>query len=72
MTATLAIVVVNYASARLLERNLGSVGLEGLDVRVVVVDNFASPADTAAVRKLAGRAGWHLVTLPTTAGSGTR
>jgi GT2 family glycosyltransferase len=54
-----ALVVVNFGSHALLERNLA-----GHDGPVVVVDNFRSAADSAAVADLAARRGWTLVSRP--------
>lgn len=51
----LVVVVVNFGSHELLERNLAGIGS-----RVVVVDNHKSAADSAAVAELAGRSGWEL------------
>jgi GT2 family glycosyltransferase len=68
--ATLGVIVVNYASARLVEHNLGAIDLTGLDVRVVIVDNFASPAESAVARDLTERCDWHLVPLPDNRGFG--
>jgi GT2 family glycosyltransferase/glycosyltransferase involved in cell wall biosynthesis len=59
----MGIVVVNFSSAGLIERNLGSVDLTGLPVRVVVVDNFSSAEARAAVAALTAARGWHLVAL---------
>jgi GT2 family glycosyltransferase/glycosyltransferase involved in cell wall biosynthesis len=65
---TVGIVVVNYGSAELIERNLGSADLDGLPVHVVVVDNFSSAEALADVSDLAARRGWQLVALPSNRG----
>ena len=64
-TGGLAVVVVNYGSHELLERNL-----TGLDARIVVVDNHKSAADSAAVAELARRRGWTLRAEPVNLGFG--
>jgi GT2 family glycosyltransferase len=58
--ASLAIVVVNYGSSALLERNLLPVARES-GVRIVVVDNLTDAAERAAVVALAAREGWSTV-----------
>jgi GT2 family glycosyltransferase len=68
--AVLGVVVVNYASAHLIEANLGALDLHGLPVRVIVVDNHSSDAERAAARELAGRMGWRFVGLPDNRGFG--
>ncbi|WP_394274724.1 glycosyltransferase [Luteococcus sp.] len=68
-TGHLAVVLVNYASHALLERNLDpSLGEHGISV--VVVDNFSSDAEQQAVRELAADRGWELVASPTNVGFG--
>jgi len=66
----LAVVVVNYGSHRLLEQNLGSVDLTALPVRVVVVDNWSTEAERAAITALCAARGWTLVGLPDNRGFG--
>ena len=61
MTARLAIVVVNYASAALLGENLARTAASVRPDHVVVVDNFSSAAEREAVRALASSSGWELV-----------
>lgn len=71
MTATdgaLGIVVVNYGSAALIERNLGSVDLTGVPVQVVVVDNFSTDRARVEIAGLAADRGWQLVALPRNGG----
>jgi len=53
----IAVVVVNFGSHELLERNFAP--LDGADV--VVVDNFSSAAERTAVRASSQRHGWQLV-----------
>ena len=53
----IALVVVNYGVADLIEDNLRALP----EASVVLVDNYKSAADRAAARRLATRHGWHLV-----------
>src|SRR6476661_5638878 len=48
----LGIVVVNYASHGLVERNLGSIDLRLRQVRVVLVDNYSSATEREAAAAL--------------------
>lgn len=66
----LGIVVVNYGSAHLLQANLGAVDLTGQPVRVIVVDNYTSARERAAVEELVLERGWELVALPDNRGFG--
>lgn len=70
----LAVVVVNYASARLLERNLVLVEREARAVDeealVVVVDNWAGAAEREAAVAVAMAHGWTLITPETNSGFG--
>ena len=52
-----AVVVVNYGAADLIEDNLCALP----EASVVLVDNYKSAADREAARRLATRHGWHLV-----------
>lgn len=67
----LAIVVVNFGSHRLLERNLVRVTAETPLARVVVVDNFSDEGERDAVRRLASEQAWTLVESPTNLGFGS-
>jgi GT2 family glycosyltransferase/glycosyltransferase involved in cell wall biosynthesis len=61
-----AVVVVNYGSHRLLAE-----GLAGLaDQSIVIVDNFSTAEERAAITRLAGERGWDLVALPDNRGFG--
>lgn len=53
-----AIVVVNYGSHRLLEHNMAGRPWRQHGLSVVVVDNFSTAAERAAVSRLADRNGW--------------
>ncbi len=69
-TAGLAVVVVNYGSTQLLAVNLAAVARNAPDAEIVVVDNFHSPAERAAVEQLCRQHGWTLVGSPTNLGFG--
>ncbi|MEV4736346.1 MULTISPECIES: glycosyltransferase family 2 protein [unclassified Microbacterium] len=56
--SALAIIVVNYGSSSLLERNLVRVAHAVPDAAVYVVDNRSTDAEAARVRTLAEREGW--------------
>ncbi|MFJ4173056.1 glycosyltransferase [Microbacterium sp. NPDC089696] len=56
--STLAIVVVNYGSSGLLERNLVDAARSLPDAAVYVVDNRSTAEESARVRVLAEREGW--------------
>ncbi len=59
----IGIVVVNYASHEVIERNLGSIDLADAQAAVVIVDNFSSAAEADAARELADRHRWSHVAL---------
>ncbi|MGO4493862.1 glycosyltransferase, partial [Arthrobacter sp. 2YAF22_2] len=61
----MAIVVVNYGSHELLERNLVPVSEHSPDAIVVIVDSFSDIPEREAVVTLAERRGW-LTVLPAT------
>lgn len=67
----LGVVVVNYGSHALLEQNLAALDLAAIPARAVVVDNFHSAAERAAVGGLAAREGWELVAPPGNGGFGS-
>ncbi|MBO1756824.1 glycosyltransferase [Allobranchiibius sp. CTAmp26] len=56
-----AVVVVNYGSHALLERNLVPLHLEEPELDVVVVDNFTTHDEQRAVRRLGEQYGWTVV-----------
>ena len=66
----IGIVVVNYASHRLLALNLGGLAVEGLAARVIVVDNFSDAAERGQITRLAQQHGWELVAMPDNRGFG--
>jgi N-acetylglucosaminyl-diphospho-decaprenol L-rhamnosyltransferase len=64
-----AVIVVNYGSHQLLRQNLMS-SVAGLDVAVVVVDNFHSSTEQAALVALAEQESWTAVLSPSNVGFG--
>lgn len=66
----LAIVVVNYRSHALLEANLAPLARAVPEAGVVVVDNYSSPAERAAIDEQARRHGWDAVLSEHNAGFG--
>lgn len=58
-----AVIVVNHRSHRLLDQNLVAT-TRGLEALVVVVDNFSTDDERAAVGAVAAKHGWELVTAP--------
>lgn len=66
----IGVVVVNYASHGLLEENLARLDAPGLGAAVVVVDNFSTAAERAAVQDSTARHGWHLLPVATNRGFG--
>ncbi|WP_366180477.1 glycosyltransferase family 2 protein [Actinomyces timonensis] len=60
LLARTAIIVVNYDSAELLARNLAEVAQRAPEARIVVVDNYSSPAARERARALAQARGWAL------------
>ena len=58
---TTGIVVVNFGSHELLAGNLAAESEFGPDFRVVVVDNYSTDAERAAVLALGATAGWDIV-----------
>lgn len=64
------IVVVNYGSSNLLAQNLAGLGDDSDAARIVVVDNFSSPAEREALDALAALHGWTVVPLRRNVGFG--
>lgn len=60
--SALAIVVVNYGSHLLLEKNLLVIAEHTPDAKIVVVDNFSSFGERVAVGQQAKQYGWELLT----------
>jgi GT2 family glycosyltransferase len=68
----LGIVVVNYGSHELLERNLSTIAVDpDAGTVVVVVDNFFSTVEREVVTRLADAEGWDLLGPATNLGFGT-
>jgi len=63
------LIVVNYGSHALVERNFAGVTDEGAaSVRLVVVDNYSSQTERSAMRTVCSRQGWSLVEMADNAG----
>lgn len=69
-THGLGIVVVNYGSHALLAENLVPLDRDAPGARIVVVDNFSSAEEAAAVHALCTRWGWTCLLLPRNDGFG--
>lgn len=68
--ATVGIVVVNYGSHGLIDDNLGSTELSRLDAYVVIVDNFSTAEERAAIERVVDEHEWRLIGLADNAGFG--
>jgi N-acetylglucosaminyl-diphospho-decaprenol L-rhamnosyltransferase len=66
----LGIVVVTFGAAELLEANLATIDTADLGAEVVIVDNFHSPAQRAAITASAAPRGWTVLAMPTNLGFG--
>jgi len=65
-----AVVVVNYGSHALLERNLTRISAAVPEALFVVVDNFSSADERDAIVHLGETHGWMIIALPTNTGFG--
>ncbi|GIG28915.1 glycosyltransferase [Cellulomonas marina] len=65
-----AVVVVNYASSRLLEQHLAGSELAAVAGAVYVVDNRTTSAERAGLRGLAAREGWQVLEMDGNPGFG--
>ena len=65
-----AVVVVSYDSAALLERTLARVAEDSPEARIVVVDNYSTPAAREELVALASARGWEAVLPQTNTGFG--
>ena len=65
-----AVVVVSYDSAALLERTLARVAEDSPEARIVVVDNYSTPAAREELVALASSRGWEAVLPETNTGFG--
>jgi GT2 family glycosyltransferase len=70
LSASVAIIVVNYGSADLLAVNLVSTAKDSPATTIVVVDNFSSTAQLTLAAEVCDSNGWHLVPLATNEGFG--
>jgi N-acetylglucosaminyl-diphospho-decaprenol L-rhamnosyltransferase len=68
--ARLAIVVVAFGAAELLETNLATIDTQALGAQVLIVDNFHSAPQRAAVAAIAAAHGWTLLPMPANLGFG--
>lgn len=66
----IAIIVVNYGSHRLVERNLSHTLAQGFLGHVVVVDNFSTQVEQDAMGQVCATHGWTFVACPTNSGYG--
>ncbi|MBC7723497.1 MAG: glycosyltransferase family 2 protein [Burkholderiaceae bacterium] len=66
----LAVVIVNFGSHDLIEPNVLGLDLDWVSSRVVIVDNFRSADDSAAIAEVCARHGWALVRNPVNLGFG--
>ncbi|WP_372966777.1 glycosyltransferase family 2 protein [Microbacterium sp.] len=66
----LGIIVVNYGSSQLLEKNLTATARAVPTASIVVVDNFSSAQERDRVEVLCAAQGWRLVAMPDNAGFG--
>ena len=65
-----AVIVVNYGSSDLLQRNLAPLSVDAGELTVVVVDNRTTDQERKQVRELAAKHGWLLVEPPANLGFG--
>lgn len=70
LKTTFALIVVNYGSSHLLERNLATIDVEHTGGVIVVVDNFTNREELARVDNLASKNRWELLALDTNEGFG--
>ncbi|MFG6492862.1 glycosyltransferase family 2 protein [Microbacterium sp. P03] len=67
---TVALIVVSYGSAGLVEANIAQLATEWPELRVIVVDCFSSAAERERVREVCDRLRWRAVLLDDNAGFG--
>ena len=65
-----AVIVVSYGSAALLERTLARVAEDSPEARIIVVDNYSTPAAREELVALASSRGWEAVLPETNTGFG--
>jgi N-acetylglucosaminyl-diphospho-decaprenol L-rhamnosyltransferase len=68
---SVAVVVVSFGAHELLEANLAAIDLAAANARVVIVDNFFSADERAAVSAIADEYGWAFVPMATNVGFGS-
>lgn len=61
VSAECVIVIVNYGSHSLIERNFSGLDTKSSTVKIVVVDNFSSATERQNIRNLCGQQHWTLV-----------
>ena len=66
----IGVVVVNYRSHQVIERNLALIDLGQVNARVVVVDNYSTRQEVQDVAALTRRLGWEMVTSSVNIGFG--
>lgn len=69
-TKKFALVVVNYGSCHLLEKNLSGLDLAGTGGQIVIVDNFTNAAEIDQLQKLATTNNWTVLALESNQGFG--
>lgn len=60
-SAKLVLVIVNYGSHELIQRNLATLAVQGHAPSVVIVDNFSSATEREHIIRLCAQRGWQLV-----------
>lgn len=69
-SSTFAVIVVNYGSTHLLEKNLRLLEVSGLGGHIVVVDSFTSEEELHTLQELARSSGWSVLALDRNRGFG--
>lgn len=69
-TPMVGVVIVNYGSHDLIEKNFSATADRVGDVRLIIVDNYKSDAETVAMRQTAQRHDWTLLENGTNVGFG--
>lgn len=70
VSTSCAIVIVNYGSHRLIERNFSGLDTQTDELNIVVVDNYSTAAERAGIRELCSQRQWTLVESETNLGFG--
>lgn len=66
----LGLVVVTYGSPNLLRLNLAGMDVTTASIKVIVVDNFRSSEESAAIKDICAEYGWDLIPIPRNVGFG--